>query len=43
MMQTVLGAMRLRVLGAELNGVPIDANHIYEFCARGLTRDGDRL
>jgi AcrR family transcriptional regulator len=43
MMQTVLGAMRLHVLGAELNGVPIDANHIYEFCARGLTRDGDRL
>ena len=41
MMQTVLGAMRLRVLGAELNGVPIDANHIYEFCARGLARDGD--
>ena len=35
-MQTVLGAMRLRVLGAELNGVPIDANHIYEFCVRGL-------
>src|ERR1700751_237376 len=32
MMQTVLGAMRLRVLGAELNGVPIDASHIYEFC-----------
>jgi AcrR family transcriptional regulator len=43
MMQTVLGAMRLRVLGAELNGVPIDANHIYEFCARGLARDGNRL
>jgi AcrR family transcriptional regulator len=39
-MQTVLGAMRLRVLGAELNGVPIDANHIYEFCTRGLARDG---
>jgi AcrR family transcriptional regulator len=41
MMQTVLGAMRLRVLGAELNGVPIDANHIYEFCASGLGRRGD--
>ena len=39
-LQTVLGAMRLRALGAELNGVPIDANHIYEFCARGLARDG---
>jgi AcrR family transcriptional regulator len=38
-MQTVLGAMRLRMLGAELNGVPIDAGHIYEFCARGLGGD----
>jgi AcrR family transcriptional regulator len=35
-MQTVLGAMRLRMLGAELNGVPIDSGHIYEFCVRGL-------
>ncbi|HUO38959.1 MAG TPA: TetR/AcrR family transcriptional regulator [Mycobacterium sp.] len=35
-MQTVLGAMRLRMLGAELNGVPIDAGHIHEFCLRGL-------
>ena len=35
-MQSVLGAMRLRSLGAELNGVPIDAAHIYEFCLRGL-------
>jgi AcrR family transcriptional regulator len=35
-MQTVLGAMRLRVLGVELNGVPVGANHIYEFCTRGL-------
>ncbi len=42
-MQTVLGAMRLRVLGAELNGVPIDAGHIYEFCARGLAPDGEPL
>jgi AcrR family transcriptional regulator len=40
-MQTVLGAMRLRVLGVELNGVPIDANHIYEFCTRGLANDGE--
>ena len=38
-LQTVLGAMRLRALGAELNGVPIDANHIYEFCARGLAHE----
>jgi AcrR family transcriptional regulator len=35
-MQSALGAMRLHVLGAELNGVPVDANHIYEFCAAGL-------
>jgi AcrR family transcriptional regulator len=31
-MQTALGAMRLRVLGAELTGVPIDGKHIYSFC-----------
>jgi AcrR family transcriptional regulator len=35
-MQSALGAMRLRVLGAELNGVPIDADHIYDFCVSGL-------
>ena len=37
-MQSALGAMRLRVLGAELNGVPIDADHIYDFCVSGLIR-----
>jgi AcrR family transcriptional regulator len=35
-MQSALGAMRLQVLGAELNGVPINADHIYEFCLGGL-------
>ena len=35
-MQSALGAMRLRVLGAELNGVPVDADHIYAFCVGGL-------
>ena len=35
-MQAVLGAMRLRSLGAELNGVPIGGAHIYDFCVRGL-------
>ena len=35
-MQSALGAMRLRVLGAELSGVPVDADHIYEFCVGGL-------
>jgi AcrR family transcriptional regulator len=37
-MQTVLGAMRLRVLGAELYGTPVDGNHIYTFCLRTLTK-----
>jgi AcrR family transcriptional regulator len=39
-MQSALGAMRLRVLGAELNGVPIDADHIYDFCVSGLIQRG---
>ena len=38
LMQTVLGALRLRDLGAELNGVPIDGGHLHTFCLRGLTR-----
>ena len=37
LMQTVLGALRLRDLGAELNGVPIGGRHLYMFCLRGLT------
>jgi AcrR family transcriptional regulator len=40
-MQSALGAMRLQVLGAELNGVPIGADHIYEFCIGGLVRPGN--
>jgi AcrR family transcriptional regulator len=40
-MQSALGAMRLQVLGAELNGVPIDADHIYEFCVSGLIGPGN--
>jgi AcrR family transcriptional regulator len=35
-LQSVLGAMRLRSLGAELNGVPIEGSHIFDFCVRGL-------
>ncbi len=35
-MQTALGAMRLQVLGAELNGVPVEADHIYDFCVGAL-------
>jgi len=40
-MQSTLGAMRLRVLGAELNGAPIDADHIYEFCVSSLAGPGN--
>ena len=39
-MQSALGAMRLQVLGAELNGVPVDADHIYDFCLSGLVGPG---
>jgi AcrR family transcriptional regulator len=42
-MQSALGAMRLQVLGAELNGVPIDAHHIYDFCIGGLLDRRDPL
>ncbi|OAN37288.1 TetR/AcrR family transcriptional regulator [Mycolicibacterium iranicum] len=38
LMQTVLGTLRMRDLGAELNDVPIEGNHVYTFCLRGLTR-----
>ncbi|ORB88795.1 hotdog fold thioesterase [Mycobacterium persicum] len=41
-MQTVLGALRLHWLGTELNGTPIDAGQLYEFCSRALgIRDVD--
>jgi AcrR family transcriptional regulator len=40
-MQSALGAMRLQVLGAELNGVPINADHIYHFCVGGLVIAGN--
>jgi AcrR family transcriptional regulator len=39
-MQTALGAMRLHVLGAELSGVPVAADHIYEFCVAALGAAG---
>lgn len=35
-MQSTMGAMRLRVLGAELNGTPLEGSHIYDFCLRAL-------
>ena len=38
-MQTILGALRLHWLGAELNGAPIDAAHLYDFCVRALGAD----
>jgi uncharacterized protein (TIGR00369 family) len=41
-MQTLLGALRLRWLGAELNGTPIDAGKLYDFCCRALgATDGE--
>jgi AcrR family transcriptional regulator len=36
LMQTVLGAQRLRDLGAELNGTPIDGEHLYRLFLRGV-------
>jgi uncharacterized protein (TIGR00369 family) len=38
-MQTILGALRLHWLGAELTGAPIDAAHLYDFCVRALGTD----
>lgn len=35
-MQSAMGAMRLRVLGAELNDAPLEGGHIYDFCIRAL-------
>ncbi|MDT5224317.1 MAG: hypothetical protein QOG19_1724 [Mycobacterium sp.] len=35
-LQSVLGTMRLRSLGVQLNGRPIDGHHIHEFCVRGM-------
>ena len=37
--QTILGALRLHWLGAELTGSPIDAAHLYDFCIRALGND----
>lgn len=37
-MQSAMGAMRLRVLGAELNDAPLEAHHIYDFCMRVLRK-----
>ncbi|WP_396891949.1 TetR/AcrR family transcriptional regulator [[Mycobacterium] wendilense] len=38
LMHTALGALRLRDLGAELNGVAIEGRHVYEFSLRGLLK-----
>jgi uncharacterized protein (TIGR00369 family) len=35
-MQTVMGAQRLHWLGAELNGTPVDAGQLFDFCSRAL-------
>lgn len=39
-MQSVLGATRLRSLGLELNERPIDGRDIYEFCVCGILTSG---
>jgi AcrR family transcriptional regulator len=39
LMQVILGALRLRNLGSELNGTPVASSDIYEFVVRGLTAD----
>lgn len=39
-LQSVLGAMRLRALGVELNGAPIEGPHIFDFCIRSLSNPG---
>lgn len=36
LMQLVLGALRLRNLGTELYGAPVDSSQIYAFAVRGL-------
>ncbi|MDT5221659.1 MAG: hypothetical protein QOF15_3764 [Mycobacterium sp.] len=41
-MQTMIGAFRLRWLGSELNGTPIESGQLYDFCSRALgIRDTD--
>lgn len=37
-MQSAMGAMRLRVLGTELNDAPLEGRHIYDFCLRALRK-----
>lgn len=39
-MQTVLGALRLHWLGAELNGTPIDSGQLHDFCMGALSAGG---
>jgi AcrR family transcriptional regulator len=36
--QSLLGAMRLRVLGAGLSGTPVEGEHIFEFCLRAVRK-----
>jgi uncharacterized protein (TIGR00369 family) len=40
-MQTLLGALRLHWLGAELTGVPVDAAQLCDFCVRALGATDD--
>lgn len=36
-METAMGALRMRALGSELSGAPIDSAALYQFCARALS------
>jgi uncharacterized protein (TIGR00369 family) len=40
-MQTVLGALRLHWLGAELTGTPVDAGQLHDFCVGALSAGAD--
>lgn len=43
MLHTLLGALRLRELGSELNGRPVDGAHLYAFCARNVLSADENL
>lgn len=43
LLQMLLGALRLRELGSELNGRPVDGAHLYAFCARTVLPADENL
>jgi AcrR family transcriptional regulator len=42
-MHTVLGAARLRTLGAELHGAPLERAQLFDFCMSGVGRPAKKL